>query len=139
MTKSAKNNSKSSAECTSVRVDKWLWAARFFKTRQMATEAVAGGHVHLNGERVKAGRKIAVGDQLAINKAGMSWKIQVDGLLEKRVSAKLAQSLYTEDEASIAARETAQEQRRLNIVQPAPRSKPDKRQRRKLSAMKYAD
>lgn len=139
MTKSAKNNSKSSAEYTSVRVDKWLWAARFFKTRQMATEAVAGGHVHLNGERVKAGRKIVVGDQLAINKAGMSWKIQVDGLLEKRVSAKLAQSLYTEDEASIAARETAQEQRRLNIVQPAPRSKPDKRQRRKLSAIKYAE
>lgn len=139
MTKSVKNNSKTSSDLTSVRVDKWLWAARFYKTRQLATEAVAGGHVHLNGERVKAGRKIAVGDQLAISKAGMSWDIQIDGLLEKRVSAKLAQSLYTEDEASIAAREVAQEQRRLNIVQPAPRSKPDKRQRRKLSAMKYAD
>ena len=134
MANSEKNNSAPAA----VRVDKWLWAARFFKTRQMATEAVAGGHVHLNGERVKAGRKIAAGDLLSIKKAGMSWKIEVTGLLEKRVSAKLAQSLYTETAESIEARQVAQEQRRLNIVQPAPRTKPDKRQRRKLSAVKYS-
>lgn len=141
MTKSRKNNSAAAANAAldGVRIDKWLWAARFYKTRQLATEAVAGGHVHLNGERVKAGRKIAVGDQLAINKAGMSWQITVDGLVEKRVSAKLAQSLYTEGQASIAARQLAQEQRRLNIVQPAPRGKPDKRQRRQLSAIKYSD
>lgn len=134
MTNSVNNNSVILA----VRVDKWLWAARFFKTRQMATEAVSGGHVHLNGDRVKAGRKIAAGDSLSITKDGMTWKIEVLGLLEKRVSAKLAQSLYTETADSLAEREKALEQRRLNIVQPAPRTKPDKRQRRKLSAVKHS-
>lgn len=134
MTNSEKNNSAP----TTVRVDKWLWAARFFKTRQMATEAVAGGHVHLNGDRVKAGRKIAAGDQLSITKAGMTWKLEVAAVLEKRVSAKLAQSLYVETPESLAEREKTLEQRRLNIVPPAPRGKPDKRQRRKLSAVKHS-
>lgn len=118
---------------TPVRVDKWLWAARFFKTRQLATDAVNGGHVHLHNDRVKPGRKISCGDQLSITKAGMTWEIEVAGLVEKRVSAKLAQTLYVETPTSIAAREHAQEQRRLNVVAPAPRSKPDKRQRRQLS------
>lgn len=134
MTNSVKNNSAT----LTVRVDKWLWAARFFKTRQMATEAVAGGHVHLNGDRVKAGRKIGQGDKLSITKAGMTWQLEVADVLEKRVSAKLAQSLYIETADSLAERENVQEQRRLNIVPPAPRGKPDKRQRRKLSAVKHS-
>lgn len=120
-----------------VRVDKWLWAARFFKTRQMATEAVSGGHVQLNGERVKPGRKISVNDQLRVNKAGMTWHITVTGLVEKRVSAKLAQSLYVESAESLADRALQQEQRRLNVVAPAPKTKPDKRQRRQLSQIKF--
>lgn len=121
-----------------VRIDKWLWAARFFKTRQMATDAVAGGHVHLNGERTKAGRKISVGDRLSVTKAGMEWQLEVTGLVEKRVSAKLAQSLYVESAASLAAREKQQEQRRLNVVAPAPKTKPDKRQRRQLSRIQLS-
>lgn len=120
-----------------VRIDKWLWAARFFKTRQMATDAVNGGHVHLNGERVKPGRKIAVNDALKINKAGMTWLVTVQGLVEKRVSAKLAQTLYVESAESLVERAKHQEQRRLNVVAPAPRTKPDKRQRRQLSQIKF--
>lgn len=125
------------ATTAAVRVDKWLWAARFFKTRQMATDAVNGGHVQLDGDRVKPGRKIAVGDQLKITKAGMTWLLTVQGLVEKRVSAKLAQTLYVETPESMAARSEYQEQRRLNVVAPAPRTKPDKRQRRQLSQVKF--
>lgn len=125
------------ATTVAVRVDKWLWATRFFKTRQMATDAVTGGHVQLNGDRVKPGRKIAIGDQLKVTKAGMTWLLTVEGLVEKRVSAKLAQTLYVESAESMAARNEYQEQRRMNVVTPAPRTKPDKRQRRQLSRVKF--
>jgi len=87
------------------RLDKWLWAARFYKTRVLATEAVNGGRVHLNGERVKPGRSIQQGDSLTITKGLMEFNIVIQGLSKQRRPAKEAQLLYQETEESIKLRE----------------------------------
>ena len=87
------------------RLDKWLWAARFYKTRALATEAVSGGKVHLNGERVKPGRNIQQGDHLSITKGLMEFNIVIQALSKQRRPAKEAQLLYQETEESIRLRE----------------------------------
>ena len=87
------------------RLDKWLWAARFYKTRALATEAVNGGKVHLNGDRVKPGRTIQQGDSLTITKGLMEFNIVIQGLSKQRRPAKEAQLLYQETEESIKLRE----------------------------------
>ena len=87
-----------------MRLDKWLWAARFFKTRQRAIEAVNGGHVHLDGRRTKPGREIRVGSKLSITKSGLEWEIEVLTLPRKRRPAAEAVSFYRESEASCARR-----------------------------------
>ncbi len=117
---------------TRVRIDKWLWAARFFKTRALATEAVSGGRVHLNDGRVKPARPVKVGDRLRIHKGEIEFHIEVLGLSDRRGSAPQAQQLYVEDPASIAAREQQREQRRLAAQAPAPARRPDKKARRQL-------
>lgn len=123
-----------------VRLDKWLWAARFFKTRALAQEAITGGKVHLNGERVKPARPVAVGDTLEITKGVDHLVVHVDALSEKRGPAKLAQQLYTETAESIEKRETFAEQRKLlNQAMPHPARRPDKKQRRKLIRFKSGD
>lgn len=120
-----------------VRIDKWLWAARFFKTRSLATAAVAGGKVHLNGERTKPAKGIKVGDQLIIHKLETEFIVDVLGLSEKRGPAKVAQTLYEETSDSIAAREQQREARRLKLQQnPAPSRRPDKRSRRQIHRFK---
>jgi ribosome-associated heat shock protein Hsp15 len=115
-----------------VRIDKWLWAARFFKTRSIATKAVSGGLVHVNGERCKPSREVSPGDELRITRGKEEFVIVVTGLRERRGSATLARALYDETEASLKARETAREQRRLMAAVRGldPVRRPSKRGRR---------
>ena len=117
----------------SVRVDKWLWAARFFKTRALASEAVKGGHVELNGVRCKPARPVQVGDVLRIKRGMDVYEVTVLGLAEKRGSASIAQALYEESASSIKAREKTNEQRKLLAASaPAPAKRPDKKSRRQI-------
>lgn len=117
----------------SVRIDKWLWAARFFKTRGLAREAVAGGKVRLGGNRVKPGRVLKPGDQLSISRGQESFEITVIALSDRRLSAPLAQELYEEDSASLERREAAAAQRKLDHEAHAQRQRrPDKRERRQI-------
>lgn len=117
----------------SVRIDKWLWAARFFKTRSLATAAVDNGKVRQNGERVKPAHGIKPGDLLAIDNGATAWEVQVRALADVRGSAAIAQTLYAETEKSVAKRARDAEQRRLS---PEPslsiRGRPTKRDRRLL-------
>ena len=96
-----------------VRIDKWLWAARFFKTRSIATQAVSGGLVHINGERCKPSREVAPGDELRITRGKEEFVIIVLEVHDRRGPAKVARGLYEETDASVEAREAAKEQRRL--------------------------
>lgn len=116
-----------------VRIDKWLWAARFFKTRGLATDAINGGHVHVNGSRVKPSRAVNEGDELRIQKGHVEMVVIVQALSGKRGPASVAQTLYEETEESCEAREQQAEQRRL-LAQGTHRSerRPDKRQRRHI-------
>jgi ribosome-associated heat shock protein Hsp15 len=116
-----------------VRIDKWLWAARFFKTRGLAREAIKGGKVELNGIRVKPGRTLAAGDQLAVRRGDDVYEITVLDLGDRRQSAALAQEKYEEDPAAMARREAAAKQRKLDYQARADRQRrPDKRQRRQI-------
>ena len=116
-----------------IRIDKWLWTARFFKTRSQATQAVQGGKVHLNGQRVKPSRTVSVGDELKINKLEQLFEVTIKGINRFRRPAKEARELYDESEASIKNREDQSQMRRL-ISAPgaAPAKRPDKRDRRKI-------
>lgn len=120
----------------SVRIDKWLWAARFFKTRSMATDAVDGGKVRLNGERIKPARGVKTGDLLEIDNGSTEWEVMVEGLSDKRGSATAAQTLYTETERSIAERQKKTEQRKL-FREPgeAIKGRPTKRDRRQIDKL----
>ncbi|MEW6289241.1 MAG: RNA-binding S4 domain-containing protein [Thermodesulfobacteriota bacterium] len=115
-----------------VRIDKWLWAARFYKTRTMAAAAVTGGHVHVNGARVKAARAVAVGDELRIVRNEEEFVVMVQALSGKRGPATVARTLYEETEESKAAREMRGTERRLmNLGRDFPPPKrPGKRDRR---------
>lgn len=115
------------------RLDKWLWAARFFKTRSMARDAIKGGKVQLNGTRVKPGRTVAPGDQLVIRRGEDEYSIEVKDIADRRVSAALAIQKYQEDPASQARRQAAAEQRKLEYQAKINRPRrPDKRQRREI-------
>ena len=119
--------------CEKVRLDKWLWAARFFKTRALATEAINGGHVHLNGSRPKPSRSLSVGDELTVQKGQDSFEITVLLLADKRGPASIARELYKEDEQGRLKREQQAEQRRLEAAaQPRQQRRPDKKGRRQI-------
>lgn len=120
-----------------VRLDKWLWAARFFKTRSQASLAVKAGHVHLNGQRAKASSAVSVDDQLRVTKGAISFVVEVTGLSDKRGPASVAQKLYVETQASMARRQADAEARRLaRLSTPQPDRRPDKKQRRQLRRFK---
>ena len=121
-------------EMTTVRLDKWLWAARFFKTRSLASEAVDTGKVKVGGERVKPARSLRVGDELAIDNGAEVWEVAVLGLSDKRGAAPVARLLYAETPASIARREQLAEERKL-FREPGStiKGRPTKRDRRQLS------
>lgn len=116
-----------------VRLDKWLWAARFFKTRAQATEAINGGHVHINGSRPKPSRPLLTGDQLTIRKGPDSYLVTVLQLSDRRGPATQARELYEEDDAARLKREQLAEQRRLEAAAlPHPQRRPDKKGRRQI-------
>jgi len=124
-----------STDIERVRIDKWLWAARFFKTRSMASQAVSGGKVHLNGSRVKPARTVVVGDMVLITRGRVEFHVRVQGLSEKRGSAVQARELYEETADSIAKREDERNMRRaLNLSHNPPSTKPNKRDRRKIKS-----
>lgn len=117
----------------SVRIDKWLWAARFFKTRSLATDAVSSGNIKLNQEKTKPSHLLKVGEMLWIKNGTVEWEIRIQGLADKRGSATIAQTLYAETEESIQKRAEATERRKL-FVEPALsiKGRPTKRDRRRL-------
>ena len=117
-----------------VRIDKWLWAARFFKTRALARDAIKGGKVQLNGSRVKPGKTLSLDDHLLVRRGDDEYEITVLDLADRRVSATLAAQKYEEDPASIAKREAAAAQRKLEHQSRTDRQRrPDKRQRRLIT------
>jgi len=118
-------------------LDKWLWAARFFKTRSVAREAVSGGKVHLNGNRAKPGRSLNIGDELRIQRGEEEYTITVAELSVRRGPAVVARTFYEESEESRIKREQAAEQRKLERQQHVMRDRrPDKRQRRRIVRFK---
>jgi ribosome-associated heat shock protein Hsp15 len=117
----------------SVRIDKWLWAARFFKTRALASKACDLGRIHSNGIEAKPARDVRVGDMLLIKNAGGEFNIEVLQLSEMRGPAAVAQTLYRETEASKAARaKLAEERKAMQEFAPLPERRPSKRDRRRI-------
>ena len=138
MTDNNPNTSESSLQ--KVRLDKWLWAARFYRTRSLAKQAIEGGKVHFAGSRVKTSKEISVGDELTIRQGSattMSEKtIIVKSLSTQRGNATIAQTLYEETKESIERREYYKEQRKLaNLARPD--TKPNKKQRRDLQRFRH--
>ncbi|GAA5216539.1 ribosome-associated heat shock protein Hsp15 [Corallincola platygyrae] len=120
-----------------VRLDKWLWAARFYKTRSLAREMVQGGKVHYNGQRCKPSRNVDIGAIITLRAGYDEREIVVVQLSDKRRGAPDARLLYSETDASIAKREQRAELRKLSADQmPHPERKPDKKQRRQLLKVK---
>lgn len=114
-----------------MRLDKWLWAARFFKTRRLAVEAIEKNQVEVNGDRTKSARTIKIEDTLIIKKAGETFTIIVDDLSETRGPAKVAVLLYHETEESLAKRMEDREMKKL-VHNPKPDKAPDKKDRQRL-------
>jgi ribosome-associated heat shock protein Hsp15 len=117
-----------------LRVDKWLWFARFFKSRSLATDAVVGGRVHVNGARVKPAREVQVGDGLSITRDEIRIAVVVQLLPTRRGPASEAQAAYSETAESIAERARQREQ--LRNAPPAPMGRPDKHERRALRGLR---
>ena len=118
-----------------IRLDKWLWAARFYKTRTIAKAAIDGGKVHFNGQRVKVSKEVQVGDELKIRQGFEERVVVIKALNDKRRPASEAQLLYGETAESLAKRELNAQQRKNFQMRP-PESKPNKRDRRQLQQAK---
>ena len=130
---------EASAAAPRIRLDKWLWAARFYKTRSLAKQAIDGGRVHVNGARAKASKDVQVGDTLALSRGSVSQTVVVEALSARRGSASIAAGLYAETAASLRARAERSEQRRMERAgMHAPQRRPDKRERRQLRALRGA-
>ncbi len=124
---------KTMSETDPVRIDKWLWAARFFKTRGLATEAIKGGKITLNGGRAKPSRTIQPGDRLQIRRGPYEFDIHVEKLSRQRGPATVAQTLYRETAASMEKREDIARQLRLDAAsRPRSPGRPSKRDRRQI-------
>jgi ribosome-associated heat shock protein Hsp15 len=118
-------------------VDKWLWAARFFKTRSAATAAVTGGRVHVNGDRVKPAREVAAGDRVEVRVGQLRWTVVVTGLADRRGPASVAAALYEETAESLAERDRHAAERRLSRPLGADLgARPTKQARRRLDALR---
>lgn len=127
------------AELEAIRLDKWLWAARFFKTRSLASEAIAGGKVHVNNSRVKPGKEVRPGTHLSITKDKLSWEITIIAISGQRRPAKEAALLYEEDPESKSKRQQQIiDQRELNALIPfnASERRPNKKDRRLIHRFK---
>jgi len=120
-----------------VRIDKWLWAARFYKTRSAATDAVGGGRVHVNGVRVKPAKEIHVGDEVVFTAGPVRREVEVTALADRRGSATVAATLYRETPESIEAREQSALERRMARPLGADLgARPTKQDRRRLEALR---
>jgi ribosome-associated heat shock protein Hsp15 len=120
-----------------VRLDRWLWSARFFKTRLMAADAVRSGRVLLNNKRTKPAKSVRIGDQVRIRKAAFRYAIQVTALSETRVGADIAVTLYNESEQSVEVRDTLRTQLKLQRSgSHLPKGRPSKRERRQLNRLR---
>jgi ribosome-associated heat shock protein Hsp15 len=124
-----------SNEHQKVRLDKWLWAVRFFKTRTQAHEAIEGGRVYVNGARVKPSRIVEIGQKIEIRIHRGDFTLTVTGLTDKRVSASLAATMFSEDEGSKSQRAHLSEMRRLS-ASVAPEERPNTQDRRLLRRIK---
>ena len=114
-----------------LRIDRWLWAARFFKTRSSAAAAVAGGKVHLNGQRTKPAKAVRAGDRLDVRRGDLRWEVAVLATAERRGPASEARALYEETPESVERREREREERRARRLA-AGTGRPTKRDRRQL-------
>jgi ribosome-associated heat shock protein Hsp15 len=123
-----------------VRIDKWLWAARFFKTRSLATDAIDNGKVKIGGDRVKPARTLKLGERLYIDNGSDEWDVLVLGLSDKRQGAPIARTLYEETEESIARRQKEAERRKL-FHEPAAdfKGRPTKRDRRLRESIDHGE
>lgn len=120
-------------ELSAVRIDKWLWAARFYKTRALATDAVNGGKVQLNGLGIKPAKDVKIGDRIELSIGDLHWELLVQALSDKRGPATEARKLYTETDASLARREKQLEERHLRVEPSADiHGRPTKRDRRTM-------
>ncbi|EED36452.1 RNA-binding S4 [Luminiphilus syltensis NOR5-1B] len=119
-----------------LRLDKWLWAARFFKTRSLAKTAIEAGKVHIDGQRVKVSKEIDVGTELDVRQGWDERTVVVKKLSDQRQGAPMAQTLYEETEDSVARRLRAMEARRAAGALARPTHKPDKHQRRQLDKLR---
>lgn len=128
-------------ESEALRIDRWLWCARFFKTRSLAADAVKGGHVRVNGQRAKPARDVKVGDTLTIQQGDIEREITVAGIPVRRGPATEASRCYIESDASIARREEARERRSIEreLRRPPTPGRPDKRTRRLLRARRVTE
>jgi len=115
-----------------VRIDKWLWAARFFKTRSLAAKEVGAGHVAVNGDRVKPARMVRVGDLLTIRQGFLETSVRIQSLSEHRGPAVVARTLYEETDESLARREQILAERKAMQPYGQSEQRPDKHQRRKI-------
>jgi ribosome-associated heat shock protein Hsp15 len=122
---------------TPIRLDKWLWAARFYKTRAIAKQMIDGGKVFYNGQRTKSGKAVSLGDKIMLRQSYEEKEVIVIALADKRRDASFAQTLFQETENSIATREkNAFARKQGTLLSPASDTKPDKKQRRKLIQFK---
>ncbi|MDX1695431.1 MAG: ribosome-associated heat shock protein Hsp15 [Ketobacteraceae bacterium] len=116
-----------------VRIDKWLWAARFYKTRSLAKEMVEGGKVHYNGQRVKPSKEVSLGGSIRLRQGFDEKTVVITGISDKRGNATMAASLYEETPESVAQREAnAARRKHLASSHPVPEGRPNKRDRRKI-------
>jgi ribosome-associated heat shock protein Hsp15 len=123
-----------------VRIDRWLWSARFFKTRGAATDAVAGGHVKVNGARAKPAKDVGAEDVVEVTKGQTTWTIVVRGVAERRGSAKVAAALYDETPESAEQREQRALERRFARALGADLgARPTKQARRRLEALRRSE
>jgi len=116
-----------------LRLDRWLWFTRFYKTRTAATAAVQGGHVRVNGETMRTAARVRIGDRIRLVRQQLTWDLTVTGIPMRRGPAKEAQSCYLESDESVARRaQTVAELKRDRLQMPMTHGKPDKHTRRKL-------
>ena len=134
MSGSSRGRPEPPSALSSLRIDRWLWAARFFKTRSSAAAAVAGGKVHLNGQRTKPAKAVRAGDRLDVRRGDQRWEVTVLGTAARRGPASEARTLYEERPESVERREREREERRARRLAAAEPGggRPTKRDRRRL-------
>lgn len=138
MKKQTHDRAKTADQTPSVRLDKWLWAARFFKTRTIARDNIAAGKVQYNGAKAKPGKIVELGAKVRIPQGYDEKVVKIVALSEQRQSAPIAQTLYEETAQSLEAREQNAAARKINAFHsPRPEARPDKKQRREIIKLKH--